>query len=329
MFWPLLLRALKEQTQLSWYTQCWALLGRLADVTVGGCKEVEKALSCMCKMQFLKENPNWGCHALDHNTGDTGRCRKQLQLSHTPFHNPLLPPVHKGRAEMLPYPSVPRCDINCAPWCWDGLCWGQDGLSKESCPRSWAGWKWHSFVSVCALLGEAVEHAGSVPGHGAAAALLWWCTAVETAQLGSLALPQRGIFLEMQFKVLILMGVTDTQIVCKQDKLLRHALGTAFGWCLQLPISDYFWLSSSAVSWWKFNNHNLMHALLFSLLLHPESPIKAVMFIIWGSLSFSIGKQKDSNEFFTRLHLPTQLSFKADCLRKGKKWSTGNFQMDR
>lgn len=30
------------------------------------------------------------------------------------------------------------------------------------------------------------------------------------------------------------------------------------------------------------NNHNLMHALLFPLLLHPESTIKVVMFVIWG-----------------------------------------------
>lgn len=62
---------------------------------------------------------------------------------------------------------------------------------------------------------------GSVSGHGVAAALLWRCTAAKTAQMCSLAPPQhhRGIFLEMHFKVLILVGVTETQFENKTNYL--------------------------------------------------------------------------------------------------------------
>lgn len=64
---------------------------RLADVTAGGCKEVEEPPSCMCKMQFLEENCNSACHAgLVQNTGHTGKVQKTAE----PFPPILMPSPH-------------------------------------------------------------------------------------------------------------------------------------------------------------------------------------------------------------------------------------------
>lgn len=155
----------------------------------------------------------------------------------------LLPPLHAEEQKRC-YSHLSLVLIGAPCWVWDGLCWWQDELSPR---KAVPGAELADTSAVYSLLRVPWEERqwntpGNVPGHGAAAALLWGCRAVKTARLCSLAPPQhcRGIFLEMHFKVLVLMGVTDTQFVWKQDKLLGHALGTAFGWCLQLLISDYF-----------------------------------------------------------------------------------------
>lgn len=87
---------------------------------------------------------------------------------------------------------------------------------------------------------------GNVSGHSVAAPLLWECAAESWGAVlpgPPLALAV-GFFSEMHFKVLLLVGVWNVHFLWKQDSLLRHTRGKAFGWCWQLPVFYYIYCKS-------------------------------------------------------------------------------------